>query len=75
MACSCPVVTSNVSSLPEIGGEAAIYVDPLSVARLLPASKRIRATSKLRRLGLEQAKKFSWEKTPGDFKNLRESLC
>jgi len=64
LSCGCPVVTSNVSSLPEIGGEAAIYVDPLSVAAITSGIKTaLESTSKLRRLGLEQAKKFSWEKT------------
>src|SRR3989449_1555750 len=31
MACGCPVVTSNVSSMPEVAGEAAVLVDPTSV--------------------------------------------
>ncbi len=64
LSCGCPVVTSDRSSLPEVGGDAAVYVDPESVSSI---SKGIQAalsqTKKLKELGLEQAKKFSWEKT------------
>jgi glycosyltransferase involved in cell wall biosynthesis len=64
MACGTPVVTSNISSLPEVGGEAAILIDPERVESIrqgiLQADKervtRIKA-------GLLQAQKFSWEKT------------
>lgn len=64
MACGCPVVTSGVSSLPEVGGEAAIYVEPMSVKSITQGIiTALDQASKLRQLGLEQAKKFSWEKT------------
>lgn len=64
MACGCPVVTSGVSSLPEIGGEAAVYVEPTSVTSITQGIKiALEQSAKLRRLGLEQAKQFSWEKT------------
>ncbi len=67
MSCGCPVVTSNVSSLPEVVGEAGIMVDPRDIAGLAQAMRRVLTDSKLRngmvRRGLEQAKKFSWEKT------------
>ena len=75
LSCGCPVVTSNVSSLPEIGGEAAIYVDPLSVAAITSGIKTaLESTSKLRRLGLEQAKKFSWEKTARETLKIYEKV-
>lgn len=62
--CACPVVTSNCSSLPEVGGEAAVYVDPKSVTGITQGIKLALAQSpKLRRLGPIQAKQFSWEKT------------
>lgn len=67
MAYSCPVVVSNVSSLPEIAGGAGVYVEAENVQSIadaihktileiksLEGKKRIKA-------GLEQVKKFSWE--------------
>ncbi|MBI5449437.1 glycosyltransferase family 4 protein [Candidatus Gottesmanbacteria bacterium] len=67
MAQGCPVVVSNVSSLPEIAGKAGIYVDPNSVTDILrglrDATDEDTAKKKLRvNLGLAQAKKFSWDK-------------
>ena len=66
MACGCPVVTSNVSSLPEVVGDAGITVDPNDTDGLAQAMRRVLTDSKLRedmiKKGLEQAKKFSWEK-------------
>ena len=65
MAAGVPVVTSNVSSLPEVAGDAAILVDPLSEDEIFEAYKKILSDKKLRRdmiqKGLEQAKKFQWK--------------
>jgi glycosyltransferase involved in cell wall biosynthesis len=67
MACGCPVVTSNVSSIPEVVGDAGILVNPHDVNSLIQAMKRVLTNSRLRdemvRKGLEQVQKFSWEKT------------
>lgn len=67
MSCGCPVVTSNVSSLPEVAGEAALLVDPYNIEEIAEAIKKIisdrQAVEKLVKLGFEQVKKFSWEKT------------
>lgn len=67
MACGCPVVTSNVSSMPEVGGEAAFYVDPQSVTSMTRAIRKILTDAALRqrlsRKGMIQAAKFSWSKT------------
>lgn len=66
MACGTPVIVSNVSSLPEAVGSAGILVDPYSVGQIAQAINTIAADQKLRfqksKEGLEQAKKFSWEK-------------
>ena len=66
MACACPVITSNNSSLPEVVGEAGIMVDPQNTNNLAQAMSKVLTDSKLRdnmiRKGLEQAKRFSWEK-------------
>jgi len=67
MACACPVITSNISSLPEVTGKAGIMVDPYDIDSLAQAMRRVLTSSELRdsmiRRGLEQAKRFSWEKT------------
>jgi glycosyltransferase involved in cell wall biosynthesis len=66
MAAGCPVITSNVSSLPEITGGAAILIDPRSVAELSSAILRVGESSDLRAhlktRGIEQARRFTWEK-------------
>ena len=66
MACGCPVVTSNVSSLPEVVGGAGIMANPYDTDSLAQAMRRVLTDDKLRddmvRKGLEQAKRFSWEK-------------
>ena len=67
MACGCPVVTSDTSSMPEVAGKAAIMVDPYDVDALAQAMKQVLIDDKLRDnmvgKGLEQAKGFSWEET------------
>jgi glycosyltransferase involved in cell wall biosynthesis len=65
MACGTPVVTSNVSSLPEIVGSAALTVDPYNTQAITEAIKQVLSNSdlaeSLRQKGLERAKKFNWE--------------
>jgi len=62
-----PVITSNLSSLPEIAGSAAIYVNPTSVSDITRAISKIAQSSAVRqqltKKGLVQAGKFSWETT------------
>ncbi len=67
MACGTPVLTSNVSALPEVAGNCALLVDPYSVEAIsqgmleLCANEGLRQS--LRSRGLEDAKKFTWEQT------------
>jgi len=64
LSCGCPVVTSDVSSLPEVAGKAAVYVNPKSVENIGKGIKEaFKQAGSLRLAGLTQAKKFSWEKT------------
>lgn len=62
----CPVITSNVSSLPEAAGKAALYVDPLDVDDIAKKMSTLINNDKMRKelieKGKEQIKKFSWEK-------------
>lgn len=67
MACGCPVVTSNVSSLPEVAGEAALLIDPKRADELAQAMTRVvsepKLWARLHRAGLERVKEFLWETT------------
>lgn len=61
-----PVITSNVSSLPEAGGDAALYVDPENVDDIVLKMNKLdkdeNLRDSLRKKGKDQVKKFSWEK-------------
>ncbi len=66
MACGTPVLCSNVSSLPEVAGNAALLVDPLDVEGMAEAMNRVLQDEELRaRLverGRQQVRRFSWER-------------
>ncbi len=65
IACGCPVITCPNASIPEVAGEAALYVDDDDVEGLANALCEIQKPSVRQSLiaaGLEQAKKFSWSK-------------
>jgi glycosyltransferase involved in cell wall biosynthesis len=77
MACGTPVITSDVTSLPEVAGGAALLVDPHSVQDIAAAMRRILTEpelgKELARKGVEQAKKFSWDDVAARIKTvLRE---
>ncbi len=62
-ACGCPVITSNVSSMPEVAGEGAILVNPNSTEDIIRGIREIgEIRDKLIEKGFENVKKFSWEK-------------
>lgn len=64
MAVGTPVVCSRAGSLPEVGGSAAVYVDPNSQASIASGIREaLKNQAELSKLGLAQARKFSWEKT------------
>ena len=63
-ASHCPVVTSNLSSMPEVAGDAAILVDPYNVASIAEGiEKALRGRKGLIEKGLKRVKQFSWLKT------------
>lgn len=66
MACGTPVACSNVSSLPEVVGEAALLFDPTDLGALTEAMQRLIEDRALRQalgeLGLRRAATFSWER-------------
>lgn len=63
MAYECPVVISNVSSLPEIAGEAGIYVDPNDVESIADGLRKAITEDNTKRIqqGLKRVQLFSWE--------------
>ena len=67
MSCGCPVITSKCGSLPEVAGDAAIFVDPKNVDEIAKEIRNVVNNQDLRKKltmkGLKNAKKFSWEKT------------
>ena len=66
MACGTPAITGNQSSLPEVVGEAGLMVDPYDPDAFADAMARVLSSESLRAemsaRGLDQAKKFSWDK-------------
>jgi glycosyltransferase involved in cell wall biosynthesis len=67
MKYGCPVLISNVSSLPEAGGDAALYFDPENADEIAKTIEKVISDEKLRqdmiKKGYTQIKQFSWEKT------------
>ena len=78
MTCGVPVLTSDSSSIPEVVGDAAIKVDPNNIEELCSKMNLILDDSelqdKMRRKGLIQAKKYSWEKCASETLKVYKSL-
>ena len=68
MSSGCPVITSRVASIPEVGGDAVIYADPRNVSAWVAALQEIQRPEIREALiaqGLQQARLFSWQTTAG----------
>ena len=67
MYCDVPVITSNVTSMPEVAGDAGLLVDPFSIDSIKDAMMKIYKDETLRNKlienGKKQREKFSWDKT------------
>ena len=78
MACGTPVITSDTSSMPEIGGPDAILVNPESSDEIATMMLRLETDEtfykKQREIGLERAKQFSWRKTAEQLLQLYRSV-
>jgi len=74
MQCGAPVITSNLSSCPEVAGNAAILVNPNMVQEIRGAINEICGNESLRKdliaKGTEQAKKFSWDNFAQEMKKI-----
>ena len=78
MACGVPVITSNTSSMPEIGGHDAILVNPESSDDIADMMLKLENDQDFyqakRAVGLERAKLFSWRKTAEQLLDLYQSI-
>jgi glycosyltransferase involved in cell wall biosynthesis len=67
MSVGCPVISSNAGSMPEVCGDAAIYVNPRSQDEIAEAIKKMGSRNDLRialrERGFAQSRKFSWERS------------
>jgi glycosyltransferase involved in cell wall biosynthesis len=67
MARGCPVIVSNIASLPEICGEAALYVDPYDINSISKAILRVLQDkdlqSRLIKAGYKRVRKFTWARS------------
>ncbi len=79
MKYDCPVITSNVSSLPEAGGNAALYVDPKDTDDISKNMQKLLDDKELRselvKKGKEQIKKFSWQQSAKDTLKVLEEVA
>jgi len=77
-ACGCPVVVSRTGGAPEAAGDAALYVDPTDEVGIGKAILRVLTDAELRNnlieKGLQNAKRFSWEKTARQTLDVLESV-
>jgi len=78
MACGCPVVSSNTSSMPEVLGDAALFFDPYHVEEMSLAMRKMledeNLRNKFRQKGLERARLFTMEKTAKKILDAFESV-
>lgn len=67
MGCGTPVITSNLSSLPEVAGDAGLLINPYKVSEITDAMEQIindnGLRAQLKALSLQQSSQFSWQKT------------
>ena len=73
----CPVVTSNISAMPEVAGGGAIIVDPLSIEEIENAFYELvtESSSKLISRGHDNLKRFSWEKASQQTLEVLKNAC
>lgn len=74
-----PVLTSNLTAMPEVAGGAAILVDPYDVEEIVSAMSKLLQNNTLRgelvRKGVERAKHYSWERTSEQYLELYKEVC
>jgi glycosyltransferase involved in cell wall biosynthesis len=67
MSAGVPVICSNTTSIPEVGGNAVVYADPMKIDQITDAMIKLANDKDLRKelieKGFEQKNKFSWDET------------
>lgn len=78
MACGTPVITSNVSSLPEVAGDAALLIDPYDVTQIAHAMAlaltQPTLAAMMKSKGMARAAQFSWERTARETLSVYEQI-
>ncbi|MBI3814825.1 MAG: glycosyltransferase family 4 protein [Nitrospinae bacterium] len=78
MACGCPVVVSNVASLPEACGDAAYYINPYNINSIAEGIYKVITDGNLKQeliqKGLKQVKMFNWDKTAKQYLSILEDV-
>ena len=78
MARRVPVLTSNVSAMPEVAGDAAVLVDPVDGTSIAEGLQRLTTDPGLRedlvRKGIERSREFTWEKAVNETWNVYQEL-
>ncbi len=76
MACGCPIITGDRTSIPEVGGDSVFYVDPENIDNIARGMQEVITNTKLRQdlanKGLARAKLFGWDKTVREIKQIFE---
>lgn len=79
MRCGCPVITSQTTSLPEVGGDAALYVDPTLTESITQRMQQCleddALVSHLRAAGLQRSEHFTWDATTRATADVYRSVC
>jgi glycosyltransferase involved in cell wall biosynthesis len=79
MASGTPVVTSNVSSMPEVADDAAVLVDPYNVESIVDGIARVLTdpalAAELRRKGIARAREFSWTRSVSRTREVYQEIC
>ena len=78
MKCGVPVIASDRTSLPEVGGDAALYCDPDNPEEIALAMQNVSENDDLRKefisKGLKRAQDFNWDKSAERFWSLIEKV-
>jgi glycosyltransferase involved in cell wall biosynthesis len=79
MACGAPVISSSVSSMPEVAGDAALFADPGDAEAFAAQALRLLRDASLRQkmvdAGIERARRFNWRSTAEATLALYEKVC
>jgi glycosyltransferase involved in cell wall biosynthesis len=73
MACGCPVAASNVASIPEVCGDAAVYFDPLDPEAIADGIRRVLDAPPPG--GIEQAARYTWDECARRHDGVYEELA